>query len=61
MFSIGEPPFQSVAVVGKYKVVFTSCVIREEDVLGPMLGAFVWVEVSKCKVSKHCYAPFVGL
>jgi hypothetical protein len=28
----------------------------EEDVLGPMLGAFVrWVEVSKYKVSKHRY------
>ena len=53
MFSIGKSPFQSVAVVFKYKVVFTSCVIREEDVLGPMLGAFVWVEVSKYKVSKH--------
>jgi hypothetical protein len=28
----------------------------QEDVLGPVLGALVrWVEVSKYKVSKHCY------
>ena len=34
----------------KYKIVFTNCGIRNEGVLGPMLGAVVRrVEVSKCK------------
>jgi hypothetical protein len=43
-------------MVFRYKVVFTNCMIKEEDVLGPMPGAVVRrVEVSKCKVNKDCY------
>jgi hypothetical protein len=47
LFSLGKPPFQSVAGVCKYMIVFTNLCDTEEDVLGPMLGALVrWVEVS---------------
>ena len=44
-------------MVYKYTIVFTNCVERKRTFWGPMLlSALVRaVEVSKYKVSKHCY------